>query len=191
MIRNTGFIFLSALLLCFCACKKSGSIEINPAPDSVKIKQTLIIGEWQLQKQTLLSYVNGLPQSDTTCVATDSTANFTKFNKDSTFTSVSSKNVVNVLSPSAISIGVGGKYSISKSVFNLSPSVIGLDFSLNGGFTTGTVTNSPLITLVYHAVNITRITATTLVLHTVDIYTETVNSVSTAYKNIQNFYYTK
>jgi hypothetical protein len=189
MIRNNGFIFLSALLLCFCACKKSGSIEINPAPDSVKIKQTFIIGEWKLQKQTLLTYVNGLPQSDTTCVATDSTANFTKFNKDSTFTSVSSKNVVNVLSPSAISIS--GKYNISKSVFNLSPTVIGLDFSLNGGFTTGTITNSPLITPVYHAVNITRITATTLVLHTVDIYTETINGVSTAYKNIQNFYYTK
>lgn len=184
---------LSGLLFCFCSCKKDGNIQINAAPDSVKIKQTLIVGEWKLQKQTLVSYVNNALTVDTTCIASTTVQSSATFNKDSTFSSTSNALITNNGLPSAISISVGGKYNFSKTAFNLTPTVAGLDFAVSGslGTITGPITSLPTITIITHIATIIGISSTSLSFHTVDIYTETFDGTSIAYKNIQNFYYSK
>ncbi|SDT45363.1 hypothetical protein SAMN05216490_3539 [Mucilaginibacter mallensis] len=191
MVRNTFVLVLAGLLLCFCACKKDSSIQVNPAPDSLKIKQTLIVGEWTLQKQTLVSYVNNVLITDTTCVASDSVHSIAKFNNDSTFKSTSNALVTSGSLPSAISASVGGTYSFSKTTFNLTPTVTGLDFSVTGTLSTGIITSLPTLTTITHTVTIISISSTSLAFHTVDIYTETYNGTSNAYEKIQNFYYSK
>lgn len=192
MVRNTFVLVLAGLLLCFCACKKnSSSIQINPAPDSLKIKQTLIVGQWKLQKQTLVSYINNVLVTDTTCVASDSVHSIAKFNNDSTFTSTSNALVTNGSLLSAISASVGGTYSFSKTTFNLTPTVTGLDFTVTGTLGSGIITSLPTLTTITHTVTIISISSTSLSFHTVDIYTETYDGTSTDHENIQNFYYTK
>jgi len=191
MVRNACILVLSGLLLCFCSCKKDGSIQINAAPDSVKIKQTLIVGEWKLQKQTLVAYVNNTLTTDTTCLASSTVQSSATFNKDSTFTSTSNALITSGGLPSAISISIGGKYNFSKAAFNLAPTVSGLDFTVTGSFGTGTVTTLPTLTTITHTVTIIGISSTSLSFHTVDIYTETFDGTSTSYENIQNFYYSK
>lgn len=191
MVRNACILVLSGLFLCFCACKKEGNIQINPAPDSVKIKQTLIVGEWKLQKQTLVSYVDNILTTDTTCVASSTVQSKAKFNTDSTFTSTSNALISSGGLPSATSISIGGKYSFSKTAFNLTPTVSGLYFTVTGSFGTGTITTLPTLTTITHTVTIIGISSTSLSFHTVDIYTETFDGTSTTYENIQNFYYSK
>jgi hypothetical protein len=193
MVRNACILVLSGLFLCFCSCKKEGNIQINPAPDSVKIKQTLIVGEWKLQKQTLVSYVNNVLTVDTTCIASSTVQSTATFNKDSTFSSTSNALITNGGLPSAISVSVGGKYGFSKTSFNLAPTVAGLDFTLSGSFgtVTGPITTLPTLTIITHTVTIIGISNTSLSFHTVDIYTETFDGTSTTYENIQNFYYSK
>jgi hypothetical protein len=190
MIRNTYFSLLSALLLCLCACNKNSSVVVHAAPDSVKIKQTLIIGKWNLQKQQVVTNVNGVIQSDSIFSASDSVASYAQFNADTTFTSVSNKVVKTGSFPSAISATIGGNYSISKKAFALSPTMTGLDFTVNAIFTSGTPT-SPVMQIAYHSVSITNISANSLSLHTVDLYTLSTDNNTTAYKSIQDFYYTR
>jgi len=194
MNRTILIAFAAVLILCFSACGKNNGSGNNNAPDSTKIKQTLIAGKWTMQKQTYVKYVNGIMQTDTTCIASDSLANYVQFNADSgTFKSGSIQTFgVGSLSLSATveSITVGGLYSFTSTAFNLTPTVAGI-YLKNGVTLISGVASLPIYALVSHTVKLDQISTTHLSFFAEDVYQETINSVTATYKVDQVFYYTK
>lgn len=194
MNRNILIAVVATLILCFSACGKNNGPGNTNAPDSTKIKQTLIAGKWNMQKQTYVKYVNGTMQTDTTCLASDSLVSYVQFNADSgTFKSGSTQTIgVGNLSLNGTieSITVGGLYSFTSTAFNLTPTVAGMYFA-NGVTLISGVASLPIYALVSHTVKLDQLSTTHLSFFAEDVYQETANSVTTTYKVDQVFYYTK
>jgi hypothetical protein len=55
----------------------------------------------------------------------------------------------------------------------------------------GTVTDIPVISNITSTTQLVTLTTNSLQIHTEDGYTSTVDGVSTNYKNVDDFYYTK
>ena len=184
-LKMKRFISLSLALitiLSFSACHKN-----NTTPNL----QATIIGKWTLQKQNYVQYINNVKQVDTVCVAADTLAANVQFNADKSFKSVGvffSTNPRNTFDEEA---QVSGTYTASYSALTVSNTMAGLIFFTAVYGTTANNLPATTVTNPVHTSKLNSITSNTLSIHTEDSYTATINSVSTNYKVVNDFYYTK
>lgn len=170
------------ILLSFSACHKNSS---SPS------LQSQIVGKWTLQKQNYVQYVNDVKQVDTVCLASDTTAANVQFNSDKSFKSVGVYVSKNMNNPANAEAEVTGTYTTSNSALTVSNTMAGLLlFDAVYGVSTDYTINTTFSNRV-HTSKLTAITSNTLSIHTEDSYTATANSVSTNYKMVNDFYYTK
>jgi hypothetical protein len=179
MNRLSYFSFLFIAMMSFSACHKD-----NSAPN----RQTMIVGKWTLQKQAYTQYANTVKLIDTICLASNTAAATIQFNADKTFKSASLVILNNSgLGGSISEGGTNGTYTISSSSFTMSQVMAGLYFTASFG----TVTDIPVISNITSTTQLVTLTTNSLQIHTEDGYTSTVDGVSTNYKNVDDFYYTK
>ena len=169
-------------MMAFSACHKNSTV-----PNM----QTKIVGKWILQKQTYVQYVNDVKQVDTICLASDTTAANIQFNTDKSFKSVSVYLSKNLNNPANAEAEVSGTYTASNSALTVSNTMAGIVFfpavyGVSTNYNLNTVITNQL-----HTSKLNAITSTTLSIHTEDSYTATGNSISTNYKMVNDFYYTK
>lgn len=170
------------ILFSFSACHKNA-----PSPST----QTMIVGKWILQKQNYVQYINNVKQVDTVCLASDTTAANVQFNTDKSFKSIGVYLSKNLNNPANAEAEVSGTYTASNSVLTVSNTMAGLLF-FQAFYSVSTNYNiNTAITNLVHTSKLNAITSTTLSIHTEDSYTATANSVSTNYKVVNDFYYTK
>jgi hypothetical protein len=176
MNRLSFFSLFLIVLLGFSACSNKDNTAAN--------RQAMLVGKWTLQKQNYVQYANTVKLVDTTCLASDTSYASTQFNADKTFKSAS----IVILDGMAIEEGgTSGTYTISASSFTLSQGMASIYFK--AGF--GVITDIPVITNITSTTQLIVLTATSLQIHSENNYTSTVDGVSTNYKNINDFYYTK
>jgi hypothetical protein len=169
-------------MIAFGACHK------NSTTPTVQAK---IVGKWTLQKQSYVQYLNDVKQVDTVCLASDTTAANVQFNTDKTYKSAGVYVSKNLNNPANAETAVTGTYTATNSAVTVSNTMAGLlFFPAVYGLSTSYNVNTA-ITNQLHTSKLNYITSNTLSIHTEDSYTATANSVSTNYKAVNDFYYTK
>jgi hypothetical protein len=189
------YILISCLLACgLSACQHSSGN--SPAPDA----SALIVGKWNLQQEKTVQYVNNVMKKDTTYLTSPTNIANLQFNKDGTYHSAGHY-VSGIGSPIANPLNGGitsitaqdstyGTYRIVNSSLNFSNFVAGL-VSGTPSFYGTTVSTLPTYTLISNTSQINELSTSKLNMHTEVVYSETLNSVTTTYKNETDFYYTK
>jgi hypothetical protein len=182
-MKRIAYLSLALIIMItFGACHKSST-----APSV----QLTIAGKWNLQKQTYVQYVNDVKQVDTVCLASDTTAANVQFNADKSFKSIGIYLSKNPNNPSNAETEVTGTYTASNSAVTVSNTMAGFLF-FPAVYNPATNYNvNTAITNQRHTSKLNAITSTTLSIHTEDSYTATASSVSTNYKMVNDFYYTK
>jgi len=185
-MKKLYFVPVLLCMLCFYACKKD-----NTAP------QATIVGKWNMQKQNLALYIDGVKTSDSTLSASDKAYSYVQFNKAGSFIAISvydSNGIGNTSSlPALVAVDtVRGTYSLKGSAFNLSAAVLG-GFSvpyITDGSSSGTG-SLPVIKQVSQSAQIMQLTSSVLTLHLEYTFTQTIAADTKTYKNILDYYYTK
>ena len=181
-----SLIFPIAVLMLFClfSCNKGS----NPGPYNhlPNDAASLILGKWNLQKESLVQYVDGVKKIDTTFNTSSNNIAAVEFNKNDTYSSESAY-ISNSLSSGASNMETTGTYSIVGQVFIVNGAIAGFDTSLS--FLN--FSEVPVITPVSHSIQINQLTASSLNLHTEYVYTYTLNNVSKTNKTETDYYYTK
>ena len=181
-------LYAAALII---SCSKGGKTLGIP-----QSSQQLIAGQWSLQQQKVVQYLNGVVQLDTTYNTSLNNVARIQFNKDGTFYSISFYSTgtnSNNLSPGAVTTAdsTAGVFSFAGTNFNVSAPIAGLGSS---GFPVGlsTVTANPAVfTPVSNSITVTQLTASRLSLHTENIYTLSSNQVSQTFKYECDYYFTR
>ncbi|MDB4919874.1 hypothetical protein [Mucilaginibacter sp.] len=178
---------LMAIFICFlCACgNKSGNKPAN-------LQLVMIIGKWNLQKQSDEVYIDGALKSDTTMLASNKTLSYAQFDADGKFSSISFYNSGGIGSTSLGNViavdSLSGTYSFAGPGFKLSSAGL-------GGFGVGTINfitgPVPVIHLVSQSAQIVQLTASLLTLHMEYTTTQTLNADVKNYKYVLDYYYTK
>ncbi len=182
MKRIACLLLALVTMFTFSACHKNA-----PSPGA----QTMIVGKWNLQKQSYVQYINNVKQVDTVCLASDTTAANVQFNADKSYKSVGTYLSKDLNNPANAEAEVTGTYTASNSALTVSNTMAGLLF-FQAFYSASTNYNiNTAITNLVHTSKLNAITSTTLSIHTEDSYTATANSVSTNYKTVNDFYYTK
>jgi hypothetical protein len=182
-MKRIAYLSLALItVINFSACHKNSTVPGM---------QATIVGKWNMQKQTYVQYVNDIKQVDTVCLASDTTAANVQFNADKSFKSIGIYLSNNSNNPSNAESEVSGTYTDSNSAVTVSNTMAGFLFfpavyNLATNYNINTAITNQL-----HTSKLNAITSTTLSIHTEDSYTATGNSVSTNYKMVTDFYYTK
>jgi hypothetical protein len=190
------YILIVSLLVCgLSACQHSSGNSV--APDA----SALIVGKWNLQQEKTVQYVNGMMKTDTTYLTSPANVANLQFNKDGTYHSAGhyvsqiGSPIANPLNGgvtyTAAQDSISGTYSIKNTSLNFSSLVAGFANSATPSFYGTTVSTLPTYTLVSNTSQINELSASKLTIHTEFVYSETLNSVVTTYKNEIDFYYTK
>ena len=181
-------LFYAAVMII--SCSKGGK-TIGFSQSS----QQLIAGQWILQQQKVVQYVNSVARLDTTYNASQNNIAKIQFNKDGTFHSISLYSTGQYngsLSASGVTTAdsTAGVFSFAGTNFNVSAPIAGLG---SGGFAFGTtITNNPAVfTPVSNTITVTQLTASRLSLHTENIYTLTSNQVTQTFRNVCDYYFTR
>jgi uncharacterized protein YcfL len=180
------YIFLiaaSALLVYSC-----GKHDSSPSNQ----QQKMIVGKWTLQKEISTGYVDGVQQPTVTTEASDKGFNYTQFNGNNSFISISLYNSGGVGSTSLSSVlavdTLRGNYNFSGAAFNLTNPIL-------PGFITGTFSSSSASVAVMHLVSqsarIVNLTASALTLHVEYETTQTIDSNTKSYKSVLDYYFTR
>lgn len=172
-------------------CQKAGTTP--PALDNSE--QTMIIGKWNLQKQSVVVLVNNVKQTDTSYLASDNNAGYVNFKNDGTYSSVSvsrsdagSGNLGSGASNITSVDSTSGTYHFVNAVFAMStPGVAGFGSSFYGT----TATETPVLNILSRSATITKLTTTDLALHVELVYTATTSTESKTYQTGSDYYYTK
>lgn len=169
-------------ILTFGACHKNST-----APDM----QISIVGKWNLQKQTYVQYVNDIKQADTVCLSSDTLIAYVQFNADKSFKSEGVSFSKNSSNTPDMEAQVTGTYTASNSALAVSNTMAGIIFfpaiyALSTNYNVNTAITNQL-----HTSKLNYITSNSLSIHTEDSYTATASSISTNYKVVNDFYYTK
>ncbi len=175
MSRKYLLLFSSLLSLSLFSCH----------PDNNITPRSLLIGNWTLQQQHAVQIIDGVKHVDTVYNASATTYGNIVFNKDNTCSSASVYRPGNYLlnaDPGGSSESKG-TYSLSGNTFTAPPGISGWFFYATGSSTTPVSTSNP--------VQITKLTASNLALHTDNSVTVTYNSASHTIEIISDFYYTR
>ena len=182
-MKRIVYLSLALIIMAFSACHKNSTTTPNTQPT--------IVDKWILQKQTYVQYVNDVKQVDTVCLASDTTGANVQFNADKSFKSIGIYLSKNPNNPANAKTEVNGTYTASNSALTVSNTMAGLLF-FPAVYTLATNYNiNTAITNQLHTSKLNAKTSNTLSIHTEDSYTATANSISTNYKAINDFYYTK
>ncbi len=182
MKRIAFLSFVLIIMMAFSACHKNAT-----TPNT----QPTIVGKWILQKQSYVQYVNDVKQVDSVCLASDTTAANVQFNADKSFKSIGIYLSKIPNNPANTETNVTGTYTASNSALTVSNTLAGIIF-FPAIYTLATHYNlNTVITNELHTSKLNAITSNSLSIHTEDSYTATGNSVSTNYKMVNDFYYTK
>ena len=174
MSLKRNLLLLSALSVFLFSCQ----------PDHNVKPQSQIIGDWTLQQQHAVQIIDGVKKVDTVYNASAfAIANLT-FKLDNTYSSASVYHPGNSLSSGpASSANYKGPYGLLGNTFNPTPSISGWYNNVVGSSTTPvSISNS---------VQITKLTASILTLHTENSFSVTYNSATHIYNVQSDFYYTK
>ncbi len=181
-------IFFAALVF---SCSKGGK-TIGVAQSS----QQLIAGQWSLQQEKVVQYVNGKVQSDTSYNSSANNIARLQFNKDGTFHSISLYSTGPIggnLSAAGVTTAdsTAGVFSFAGTNFNVSAPIAGLGSS---SFAFGTLTNNTnpaVFSPVTNTIKVTELTANRLTLHTENIYILVSSGTSQTYKNECDYYFSR
>ena len=182
-MKRIAFLSLALIaIFSFSACHK------NSTGPNV---QATIVGKWNLQKQTYVQYVNDVKQVDTVCLRSDTLTAYVQFNTDKSFKSEGVSFSKNSLNAPNMESEVTGTYTASNSALTVSNTMAGIVFfpaiyALSTNYNINTA-----ITNQQHTSKLNALTSNTLSIHTEDSYTTMGGSVSTNYKMVNDFYYTK
>jgi hypothetical protein len=179
------------ILLCFLsvlaisACSKGNS---NSAADQAK----LLTGNWNLQQQKLVSYVDNVKQKDTVYLASANQAGVIRFNNDDTYNSACYFNELpnggtGSLNTFAAQDSTFGTYKINASNLDLNNGIAGFDGFAFYTLTSGT--QPPTITGIVRSSQITTLTSSKLNIHTELSYSISNATGSKTYKYQDDFYY--
>jgi hypothetical protein len=167
------------------------------APDA----SALIVGKWNLQQEKSVQYVNGVVKTDTTYLASSNNVANLQFNKDGTYHSAGhyvseiGSPIANPLNGGITSItaqdSTSGTYSIKNTSLNFSALVAGFANGATPSLYGTTASTLPTYALISNTSQINELSTSKLTMHTEVVYSETLNSVVTTYKNEIDFYYTK
>lgn len=190
-MKRIFFVLFPVLLVYYLSACQGGK-STNPAPSPS------VVGKWNLQQQKTVQYVNGEVETDTIFYATVSSVANLQFNSNGTYHSAS--HYISQAGP-PFTLGNGtvvaandstfGTYNVANTELKLSSIVAGF---INAGFAYGTTTTPvtlPVFALVSNTSQINKLTSTNLEIHSEVIYTSTLNSVTTTYKNEFDYSYTK
>jgi len=180
------FMFAIAALLIY-SCGKHGS---SPSGQ----QQKMILGKWNLKKEVAIGYIDGVQQPTVTTDASDKGYNYTQFNPDNNFISVSFYNSGGMGSTSLSNVvavdTLRGNYSFSGSALNLTNPLLPGFITGTGSFSTGTG-SVPVTHLVSQSATIVQLTASALTLHVEYETTQTVDSNTKTYKSVLDYYFTR
>lgn len=190
------YILIVSLLVCGLSACQHGSGN-SVAPDA----SALIVGKWNLQQEKTVQYVNGVVKTDTTYLTSPTNVANLQFNMGGTYHSASHY-VSEIGSPIANPLNGGvtytaaqdstyGTYSIKNTSLNFSALVAGFASGATPSFYGTTVSTLPTYALISNTSQINELSTSKLTMHTEVVYSETLNSVVTTYKNEIDFYYTK
>ncbi|WP_426671258.1 hypothetical protein ACPPVU_08485 [Mucilaginibacter sp. McL0603] len=189
-MNKLSYLFMICMLVSvLTACQKGDS-------NSISSDAALIVGKWNLQQQKTVQYVNDVRRSDTTIITTADINSNVQFEKNGKFINVSFRGYNDVGSGSS---GAGerdstfGTYSVANSSLILSPSYLVLLGFYDGLIPLFFAGDNPLPTVVMisDSSQINTLTSSKLTLHTEYIYSETINNITTIYKDELDYYYTK
>ena len=189
MRRSLSYVVLIYAAALIFSCSKGGK-TLGIAQSS----QQLIAGQWSLQQQKVVQYLNGIVQLDTTYNTSANNVARIQFNKDGTFYSISFYSTnTNNLSPGAVTTAdsTAGVFSFAGTNFNVSAPIAGLG---SGGFPVGALTttvNPAVFTPVSNGISVMQLTSSRLTLHTENIYTLTSNQVTQTFKYECDYYFTR
>lgn len=194
---NKLYYILIICLLVFglFACQHGSGNSV--APDA----SALIVGKWNLQQEKTVQYVNGVMKTDTTYLTSPTNVANLQFNMSGTYHSASHY-VSEIGSPIANPLNGGvtyttaqdstfGTYSIKNASLNFSALVTGFANGAAPSFYGTTASTLPTYALISNTSQINELTTSKLTMHTEVVYSETLNSVVTTYKNEIDFYYAK
>lgn len=185
-MKKLSLLLSAVALVSVISCKKD-----NNSPKATQ--QDMIVGKWNLQKQNVAEYVDGVSVSDSTLTASNKIVSYTQFDKSGSFTSVSVYNSAGIgsLSPSSVTAvdSLKGTYTFTGSLFSLSTLSVG---SLSAPTITGGSLNSlPKYELLSQAAKIVTLTSSALTVHTEYAIKQTVGNVSQTYKTVEDSYFTR
>ncbi len=191
-MKRLYFLFIPAILTLLAAC---GGKNNSPVPNNNAI---MLVGKWSLQTQKIVQYINGQQQPPISLAASNKNAAYAQFNQDGTYTSVSLYNSDGIGSTQLSAVygeqTLGGNYSFSGSAFSLSTAgLAGLsdDVLVPPSSNTTVITSIPTIKIISQSAQITQLTSSVLTLHTEYTTLQTIASVNTNYKYVQDYYYTR
>jgi len=185
-MQRIYFLLIPVFICFFCACgNKSGNTPAN-------LQQVLIIGKWNLQKQSEEVFIDGALKTDTTMLASNKTLSYAQFDADGKFSSISFYNSGGIGSTSLGNViaadSLSGTYSFPGLEFKLSSAGM-------GGFDVGTINFStgpvPVIHLISQSAQIVQLTTSVLTLHMEYTTTQTLDADVKNYKYVLDYYYTK
>lgn len=185
MMRHIYFFLFALLALLVYSCSKHNGGPANQ-------QQKMILGKWILQKEVSTGYIDGVQQPTVTTEASDKGYNYTQFNADNNFISVSFYNSGGMGSTSLSNVvavdTLKGSYSFSGTALNLTNPLL-------PGFITGSFSATsgplPVMHLVSQSAAIVNLTASTLALHVEFETTQTVNNNTKSYKSLLDYYFTR
>jgi hypothetical protein len=188
------YIFILFLMICGLSACQHGSGN-SVAPDA----SSLIVGKWNLQQEKFVQYVNGIMNSDVTELASSNSIANLQFNRDGSYHSAShlvvqggpADPLSGGLSRTTAEDSTYGTYKIANTSLNFSSLVAGFAIIATPSFYGTTVSTLPTYTLVSNTSQINELSTSKLTMHTEFVYSETLNSVVTTFKNEIDFYYTK
>ena len=188
-------LIVSLLVWGLSACQHGSGNSV--APDA----SALIVGKWNLQQEKTVQYVNGVMKTDTTYLTSPTNVANLQFNMGGTYHSAShyvseiGSPIANPFNGGITSItaqdSTSGTYSIKNTSLNFSALVTGFANGATPSFYGTTVSTLPTYTLISNTSQINELSTSKLNMHTEVVYSETLNSVATTYKNEIDFYYTK
>jgi len=176
MSRKYFLLFSLSLSLLVFSCQ----------PDHNVVPQSLIIGDWTLQQQHAVQIIDGVKKVDTVYNASAfATANLV-FKLDNTYSSASVYHPGNSLpngGAGASASNATGPYSLSGDTFTTAPGI--------SGWFNYVVGSSSTPVLISNTVQITKLSATVLNLHTERSFTVTYNFATHTYIDQSDYYFTK
>lgn len=189
-MHRSYFLLLSFLFVCcLSACNKDGLDK----------PQHLITGKWNLQRQNVVQYIDGVKKVDTAYLASANSVSYVNFNSNGAFNSVShyflASGATGGLDGGGVNIAAedttSGTYNYDGSVFSISSTVAGFGnaqavfgYSVDGG--------ASVVKLVSHDASVVQLTASNLTLHIQFVYMVSTSATeSKTYKSDDDFYYTR
>jgi hypothetical protein len=157
---------------------------------------SLIIGQWTLQQEKYVQYVDAVKTQDVILNASSNNIATVQFNKDGTFASASVYSSDPTTSglgslPANVSAATTGTYGFADNLFHMSPYVTGLASGDAGFYGFITTSSIPAYSPVSNTVKINQLTASDLNMHIEVVYTLTSDNVVQTYKTVGDYYYSK